>query len=80
LFTWQTVVRGMDELPTALDSLPDADLLVAFGAVSYFDTPALPTEMTRRFPGATIVGCSTAGEIAVDRVYDGTCAISAVKL
>jgi len=80
LLTRQVVVHGPDEIRAALDALQDADLLLAFGATSYFETPALSAALSRRFPGAAIAGCSTAGEIAVDRVHDGACAITAIRL
>jgi hypothetical protein len=82
LLTRQIVVGRVDELPGALEAMPidAADLVLAFGAVPWFATPALSAALRRRFPDAAIAGCSTAGEIAVDRVYDGSCVLTAVRL
>jgi len=80
MLTHQIVLRPGDDVAAALGALPAADLLLAFGAVPWFETPALADALRRRFPDAAIAGCSTAGEIAVDRVHDGTCVLTAVKL
>lgn len=80
MLTHQIVLRPDDDVAAALGALPAADLLLAFGAVPWFETPALADALSRRFPDAAIAGCSTAGEIAVDRVYDGTCVLTAVRL
>ncbi len=82
MLTQQIVIRRNDDIPTALDVIPAAaaDLLLVFGAVPYLATPGLHNALTRRFPDAAIVGCSTAGEISVDRVYDDSCVVTAVKL
>lgn len=55
------------------------DLLLIFGAVSFFSGPALMDSLKRVASGIAVAGCSTAGEIAVDRVYDNTCIVTAIK-
>ena len=55
------------------------DLLIVFASVAFFELPTFPSLIQRLFPSTTIVGCSTAGEIAIDRVYDNTCVITSVK-
>lgn len=79
--TRQVVVHRVDQIPDAVDSLglDGAHLVLAFGAVEYFEVPALAEALRRSFPGAAIAGCSTAGEISTDRVYDWCCAMTAVR-
>jgi hypothetical protein len=55
------------------------DLIVVFGAVSYFKSATLAETLATCSPASALIGCSTAGEIAVDRVYDQSCIITAVK-
>lgn len=55
------------------------DLIIVFGAVSFFDSPLLTETLSKLAPEAALLGCSTAGEIAVDRVYDNSCIVTAVK-
>ncbi len=55
------------------------DFILAFGAVAFFTTTELPEGLRSMAPDATIAGCSTAGEIAFDRVYDNTCVVTCVK-
>ncbi|MBV8621013.1 MAG: FIST C-terminal domain-containing protein [Curvibacter sp.] len=64
----------------ALEALRDFphQLLLVFGDKVFFETPALHEELCRRFPGATILGCSTAGEISAQGVTDGSCVLTAV--
>lgn len=45
-------------------------LLLAFGAVARLDDPQLLPALRNAFPGAHLLGCSTAGEIASDGVHD----------
>lgn len=55
------------------------DLLLVFGAIPFFADPALANSLRAALPGAVIAGCSTAGEIARERVYDGHCVINALR-
>ena len=54
-----------------------ADLVLAFGAREVF-TRAVVGAIRERHPGASVLGCSTAGEIAGARVYDGSVVTTAV--
>ena len=54
------------------------DLIIVFGAVAFFEKPELANLLKTIAPNAALAGCSTAGEIAVDRVYDNSCIINAV--
>ncbi|MBI3229380.1 MAG: hypothetical protein HYZ45_04105, partial [Burkholderiales bacterium] len=55
------------------------DLILVFGGLSFFESPKLAETIKKLAPNAALAGCSTAGEIAVDRVYDNTCVVTAVK-
>ena len=55
------------------------DLVLVFGDVAFFETPELTSQLQHLLPSAALAGCSTAGEIAQDRVYDGTCVITALR-
>lgn len=77
----QTRLNEQSDVPTQLASLNSItpDVILAFGAVRYFSEPALEQSLRSAFPGVALLGCSTAGEIAVDRVYDNTCILTAIK-
>jgi hypothetical protein len=49
-----------------------AQLVLIFGATAELDVAARWEELRARYPGARLVGCSTAGEICGTRVLDGT--------
>lgn len=55
------------------------DLVLVFGAVPFFESPRLADTLRRLLPHTVVAGCSTAGEIACDRVYDDTCVITAIQ-
>ena len=54
-------------------------LVTVFGAVSYFSDNAFVDALKGAFPGATLIGCSTAGEISQNGVSDGTCVVTATN-
>ena len=57
-----------------------ADLVLYFGATSALTTsPAPMAALVARFPGALVVGCSTAGEILGATVRDDSVAALAVS-
>lgn len=76
----QIHLKSLDDLPQ-LQSLAtfNPDLIIIFGAVYFFDSPHLANALQQTAPKAIVIGCSTAGEIAVDRVYDDSCIITAIK-
>lgn len=78
----QIVIRKPAELESKLASLEqaDADLLLLFGSTQQITAPGLSETLRTKFPNAHQLGCSTAGEITLDGVDDGTCTITAVKL
>lgn len=78
--TTQVILKAASDIDAGLQSLTalQPDLVIVFGALSFFESPKLATALQRLFPRAAIAGCSTAGEIAVDRVYDNTCVVTAI--
>jgi hypothetical protein len=67
-------------LPNEFSALGDnPDLIIAFGAKEFFSTATLYNQIKKHFPDSLLVGCSTAGEIASDRVYDNSCILSAIR-
>jgi hypothetical protein len=56
-----------------------ADLLLIFGGVEHFTLPGLREALHNAFPGALLLGCSTAGEITTGGVDDGSCTVTAIK-
>lgn len=79
--THQIILKSTSEIGTGLASLTELqpDLILVFGALPFFQTQYLSEILIRIAPNATVSGCSTAGEIAVDRVYDNTCVVTAIK-
>ena len=72
-----TSLNNLAQLSSLTQLAPD--LIVVFGAVSYFESATLAETLAKYSPASAVIGCSTAGEIAVDRVYDQSCIITAVK-
>lgn len=66
---WQ-VVHGQLQQP--------AGLVLLFAARERL-TPACLEQVAARYPGALLLGCSTAGEICDTRVLDGTVLVTAVQ-
>ncbi|MBL8843824.1 MAG: FIST C-terminal domain-containing protein [Planctomycetes bacterium] len=66
--------------PTPLPSSPDASLVLVFGGSAYVDRSEPFAQLQRAYPGAVLVGCSTAGEIVDARIEDDTLAVAIVTL
>jgi hypothetical protein len=79
--THQILLKSTSEINTGLASLAafKPDLILVFGALPFFQTQELSQALLQVAPNATISGCSTAGEIAIDRVYDKTCVVTSIK-
>ncbi len=77
----QLVLSSVDECQVRLAPLASTSpqLVTIFGAVEYLTDAAFVRTVTDLFPRATVVGCSTAGEISNAGVRDRTCAITAVN-
>jgi hypothetical protein len=53
-------------------------LMLVFAGLDYFRDPAFFRELMSEFPGVRWAGCSTAGEISLDGVTDGSAILTAV--
>lgn len=62
---------------------PDYDsentLILIFGAPEYADYPEPFDFLAKRFPKSKIVGCSTAGEIFLNEIFDNTLSVAILK-
>lgn len=78
--TEQAVVRDLADLSAAVAPLQAIapQWVLVFGAVSFFAEAMLADALRAAFPGATLLGCSTAGEISQKGVDDRSCVITAV--
>jgi hypothetical protein len=56
----------------------DPQLVLVFAPVATFEQPTLVAELAAAFPGASRIGCSTAGEICNDGVTSGSTVITAL--
>jgi len=77
----QIINRKPADLAAALTTLPidSADLLLVFGSLDHFSPPGLKEVLSKAFPKALLLGCSTAGEITAGGVDDGPCTITATN-
>lgn len=57
----------------------EPNLLFVFGSVDYFKNADQCTLLKDQFPAATIIGCSTAGEISDKGVSDNSVVVTAMK-
>jgi len=69
---------GWESIPTELVDRNSADLVLAFGARTELSNGARFNELKAFYPNATIVTCSTAGEIIDGRVLDDTIVATAI--
>ncbi|WP_432738668.1 FIST signal transduction protein [Maridesulfovibrio sp. FT414] len=70
--------NGWETAPGSL-GLSDAGLVLIFGSGKAVHDQPLLAEITAAFPKAVVAGCSTAGEIRGDRVYDDSLTVTAVS-
>jgi hypothetical protein len=56
-----------------------ANLVLAFGARHQLERSDVLRDLKDRYPGATVVGCSTAGEISGTNVLDGSVVCTAIQ-
>ena len=74
-----TLSRRNNQWSQALPLLDSATtLILAFAARSYEQDAALWQELQKTYPNSLIAGCSTAGEILGDMVYDDTISLAIV--
>ena len=75
----QVVLEAPEGASHLLEGLSELapQLVLVFGSVSLL--PALGPVLAGAFPGAQVVGCSTAGEISRQGVTERTCVVTAVR-
>lgn len=75
----QTRMTAFDQ--TRLTGLAEIkpDLILVFGSVDQMARDGLTTDLTDFFGPASLVGCSTAGEITSDGVWDDSCVVTAIR-
>lgn len=77
----QTVCRQPGNLAQVSQQLQgiQANLLLVFGDIGYFNSPEFESSLRQAAPDAILLGCSTAGEITGTGVEDGTCILTAIE-
>lgn len=77
----QIVLRPDSDIEAELHLLQamEPNLILVFGGLPFFESPRLANVLQCVVPHAVVAGCSTAGEIAVNRVYDNTCVVTALR-
>ena len=77
----QVVIREAAALPAALVPLQEIapQWVLVFGSLTFFDSPGFFDDLRAAFPGAVLLGCSTAGEISQRGVDDASCVVTALR-
>jgi hypothetical protein len=65
--------------PEQSQSETSAQLALLFGSRASLQNSDSIASIRRQFPSATLIGCSTAGEIHDNRIYDDTVSVTAVR-
>lgn len=68
---------GLNDLPS-VSPLPSANLVLVFGSIKRFSDAKLQSTLKNRYPTAQIIGCTTAGEISPNGVFDESLQITAI--
>lgn len=77
---WQAKTTAGAPTRNAMGMPPfDPELVLVFASVRHFGIPDFAAALSDTFPGAAIVGCSTAGEITRDGVGDDGCVVTALS-
>lgn len=72
-----TAKMTLNNLPAA-SPLPTANLVLAFGAIKWFEDAKFQSTLQARYPTAQIVGCTTSGEITSSGAIDDSLQITAI--
>lgn len=78
--TKQVIVKSVADVKRVVAPLTELEpqLVLIFGAVTFFGEADVVATLQEVFPAASLLGCSTAGEISQGGVGDATCVITAV--
>lgn len=67
----------------SIKQFPDLDseqtLILVFAAPDFIDNPSPIQELSKHYPNSKIIGCSSAGEIAGERISDNSISVAVVK-
>lgn len=74
----QASFRSLGEAVGRFDDITP-QLVLVFAAVEQFAADQFASQLQQQFPGALLLGCSTAGEISAAGVDDGSCNLTAVQ-
>lgn len=76
-FCFDPATRWSVENFPKLDSVNT--LLIVFAAAKVADHPDMLQELIRAYPKSTLIGCTTAGEIAGSRMHDESASVAVLK-
>lgn len=68
-----------NEWNAPLESLENAQIVLAFGNKEVLANSSITQDLNNAYPNADIIGCSTAGEIFDDQVYDDSLSVTAIE-
>src|SRR5258706_7668022 len=71
--------RGAGLQPEQSQTDTKAQLALLFGSRASLEDSGSIASIRRQFPSATLLGCSTAGEIRDSRIFDDTVSVTAVR-
>jgi len=72
-------LRSRDPLPEILKASREKTLVIVFGASAVMDDPAVLRPMLDAYSWATMIGCSTSGEIYGQRIFDHSLSVAIVQ-
>lgn len=77
----QVTLKDLKAVSSQLEPLValEPNLVLIFGAPSFFSGESV-NQLGGAFPGAALIGCSTAGEVSMQGVQDGTVVVTAIRL
>ncbi|MFH2000839.1 MAG: FIST N-terminal domain-containing protein [Planctomycetota bacterium] len=75
----QQLSRPGQTLQPVISEGAQSHLVFVFGSSSRMQDPTLPEQLEQNFPNATLVGCTTAGEITAKGVEDETLTITSLE-
>ncbi len=80
----QTLQAHFEQPDETLDKLQplaaiNPNLVLVFGAPVFFEHASFFRSLKQAFPASQVIGCSTAGEIRTDGVYDNSCVVTATR-
>lgn len=78
----QVTISKMDFSDSDFKNIKEANpsWITVFGHTSFFETGDLGVRLKKIFPNSEIIGCSTAGEISNDGVYDKRLIVTGITL